>query len=78
MLYWFEEDVEGEWSKSSATTKEEMLEYETDQRAEDVASFGAASSSLDPTMMHGLGPQIAYSTVSPECCMIYPVLVTLC
>ena len=53
LVYWVEAEVEGEWSKKTGTSKEELLHYETDMPAEDVAGFASAGLSFDGPSMLG-------------------------
>ena len=53
-LYWVEEDMEGEWSKSKGTEKEQTMQYETEIAAENVAAeMGTGPMSFDGTVMQG-------------------------
>ena len=53
VLYWLEEEVEGEWSKATSTTKTEEREYEVEDAPENAHSFASGSMSLDPTAARG-------------------------
>ena len=53
VLYWVEEEVEGEWQKKKVNTKEETLSYEVEHSNESAAAFMGEQLSLDPTSAHG-------------------------
>ena len=53
-LYWVEEDMEGEWSKSKGTEKEQIVDYENDVALEDIgAEMATGPMTFDGTTMQG-------------------------